>query len=76
MLNNFNKLVIWTLYKRLFQKQVLALHFNSSPPGQNSRHFEDDIFKHIFLNEMFCILIQISLKFVPKGPNDKKSVLV
>ena len=25
-----------------------------------------------YLNERFCILIQISLKFVPKGPIDKK----
>ena len=23
-----------------------------------------------FVNENFCILIKISLKFVPKGPND------
>ena len=40
---------------------------NSSPPGQNGRHFPDDIFKCIFMNEKFCILIRISLKFVPKG---------
>ena len=30
----------------------------------------DDIFKCIFLNEKVQILIQISLKFVPKGPID------
>ena len=36
----------------------------------------DDIFKHIFLNENVRIFIQISLKFVPKGPIDNKSVLV
>ena len=30
----------------------------------------DDIFKCIFLNENLKILIQISLKFVPKGPVD------
>ena len=28
----------------------------------------DNIFKCIFLNEKFCILIKISLKFIPKGP--------
>ena len=28
------------------------------------------------MNEKFCILILISLKFVPKGSNDNKSVLV
>ena len=36
----------------------------------------DDIFKCIFLNENFRISIQISLKFVPKGPIDNKSALV
>ena len=35
---------------------------------QNGRHFPDDIFKCIFLNENVYILIKISLKFVPKGP--------
>ena len=32
--------------------------------------------KYIFMNEISCILIQISLKFVPKSPIDNKSVLV
>ena len=50
--------------------------FNSSPLGQNGRHFADDIFNYIFLNENFCILLPTSLKFVPKGPIDKKSALV
>ena len=36
----------------------------------------DNIFKHIFLNEKFCILIKISLKFVPKGPIDNNPALV
>ena len=30
----------------------------------------------IFVNEKLCILIKISLKFVPKGPIDKNPVLV
>ena len=30
----------------------------------------DNIFKRIFLNDNVRILIQISLKFVPKGPID------
>ena len=34
---------------------------------QNGRHFPDNIFKWIFLNENVWILIKISLKFVPKG---------
>ena len=36
-------------------------------PRPNGRHFPDDIFKCIFLNENEWILIEISLKFVPKG---------
>ena len=38
--------------------------------------FADDIFKRIFLNEKFCILSKISLKFVRKGPIDNNPALV
>ena len=41
---------------------------NSLRPRRNKRHFADDIFKCIFLNENVRISIKISLKFVPKGP--------
>ena len=36
----------------------------------------DDILKCIFLNEMFCISIQIPLKVVAKGPIDNMPALV
>ena len=36
----------------------------------------DDIFKCIFMNEKFCILIRISLKFAAKGEIDNKPALV
>ena len=52
---------------------------NSSPPptpGQNGRNFPNDIFGCIFMNEKLCILIEISLKFVPKGPIDNNPALV
>ena len=49
---------------------------NSSRPGQNGHHFADDIFRCIFMNEKFSILIEISLKFVPKGPIDNNPTLV
>ena len=39
--------------------------FNTLRPRQNGRHFADDIFKWIFLNENVWIPIEISLKFVP-----------
>ena len=50
--------------------------FNSSLPGQNGRHFADDIFKCIFLNEKLCILTRTSPKFVPEGPVDNTSASV
>ena len=40
---------------------------NTLRPRQNGRHFPDDIFECIFLNENVFISIKISLKFVPKG---------
>ena len=42
----------------------------------NGRHFPDDIFKCIFLNENVWIPIEISLNFVPKGPIDNIPTLV
>ena len=45
-------------------------------PEQNGRRLADDIVKHIFLTENICILINISLKFVCRGPVDIKSPLV
>ena len=65
-------------------KQNKAIHdlycmkkwVNSSPLGQNDRHFTDNIFRCIFVNEKFCILVKISLKFVPKGLIDNKPALV
>ena len=46
------------------------------PPGGNDRHFTDNIFRCILVNEKFCILIKISLKFVPKGPIDNNPALI
>ena len=40
---------------------------NTLRPRQNGRHFADDIFKRIFVNEHRWIAIKISLKFVPNG---------
>ena len=40
--------------------------FNTLRPRQNCRHFADDIFKCIFVNENVWILLKISLKCVPK----------
>ena len=37
-------------------------------PGQNGRHFADDVFKCILLKDNVWISVRISLKFVPKVP--------
>ena len=54
----------------------LYWHVNTLRPRQNGRHFADDIFKWIFLNENVWIPIKISLKFVPQGPINNIPALV
>ena len=49
---------------------------NTLGPRQNDRHFPDDSFKWIFLNENVWIAIEVSLKFVPKGPINNIPTLV
>ena len=43
---------------------------------QNGRHFAEDIFKCIIMDENIWISDAISLKFVPKGPVDNDGTLV
>ena len=64
-----------------FRKQNWYLYnfvwiVNTLRPRQNGRHFADDIFKWIFLNENVWILIKTSLKFVPQGPINNIPALV
>ena len=51
-------------------------HVNTLRPRQNGRHFPDDIFNWIFLNENVWISINISLKFVPRGQINNIPTLV
>ena len=58
---------------------VSAVHstiLTHPPPGQNGRHFTDDMFKYIYFNENIWILNKISLKYVPWGLIDNMSALV
>ena len=57
-------------------KSVAMTQINTLRRRQNGRLFADDIFISIFLNENVWILINISLKFVPKGQIDNISALV
>ena len=45
----------------------MHLRINTLRPRQNGRHFADDTFKHIFLNENVWISLKIPLKFAPRG---------
>ena len=54
----------------------MVFGFNTLRPRQNGRHFADDLFKCIFLNENVRIPIKISLKFIPKGPINNIPALV
>ena len=47
---------------------------HSSPLGQNGRQFADNIFRCIFVNEKFWMLIKISEMFIPKGLIDNNPV--
>ena len=74
------KIVFW-LDHYLSQKDntyMLCSWFNINilRPTQNMRHFADDIFKCIFLNENVQILIMISLNFIPKGQMNNIPALV
>ena len=70
----------WLFYHmRSIKTQIGVLFctiFNSLRPRRNRRHFADDIFKCIFLNEDVWIPIEFSLKFVPRGPINNISALV
>ena len=74
-------LVIWCCNEPGYQQLCYAagsLGIASTPEGprQNGRHFGDDTFKCIFLNENVRIANKISLKFVLKGPINNIPALV
>ena len=63
-LKSFVRLWLWCMFALSLLNPI-----NTLRPRQNERHFADDIFNCILLNEnVWWNLIKISLKFVPKGP--------
>ena len=80
IITNIKGLKDWTLgnngsWPDLWLVQILPA-INTLRPRQNGRHFADDIFKRIFLNDNIWIQIKISLKFVPKGSVNNIPALV
>ena len=63
---------IWNGEKQKCHRWVL----NTWRRRQNGRHFTDNIYICIFLNENVWIYIKISLKFVAKGPTNNIPALV
>ena len=55
---------------------MLLLTVNTLRPRQNGRHFADDTFNRIFVNDNIRISIKFSLKFVPNGPINNIPALV
>ena len=49
---------------------------NTLRPRQNGRHFAEDTFNRVFVNENVRISIEFSLMFVPKGPINNIQALV
>ena len=61
----------WSIVRTMDQPEgywSVGSFVNILRPRQNGSHFLDDIFKRLFLNENCCILMKISLKFVPHCP--------
>ena len=56
------------LHRPFVPPAIQPIVFNTLRPRQNGRHFADDTFKRIFLNENVWNSIKISMKFVLKGP--------
>ena len=66
--HNRNDLVQSHISRSRFKMQRILTYYpwNTLSPRQNGRHFADDIFKCIFLNENARIWPKISMMFVPK----------
>ena len=75
-LKRFNHMVLGTTKRISIMICMVINTLNTLRPRENGGHFADDILKCIFLNENVWIPIEISLKFVPKGPIDNIPALV
>ena len=76
--NSINHAVepVWAATYMVASSNGSIFRVNTLRPRANGRHFVDDIFECIFLNENASIAIKISLKFVPNGPINNIPALV
>ena len=68
-IKRFLILIGWRIIKPYKGSRARMFFFffflDTSRPRQNDRHFADDTFKRIFMNDKVRISIKISLKLVP-----------
>ena len=69
-------LVFFREFTLRFQIIISVYELSSSLPWTKWPLYRRRLFKCIFMNLQCCILIRISLKFVPKGPIANNSALV
>ena len=67
--------IIWINAGLVYWRNYMCC-VNTLRPRQNGRHFADDTFNRIFVNENARVSIKFSLKFVPKGPMNNIPALV
>ena len=65
----------YNTFREIYTKFGCAIFHLNHLTLTNCRPFRRRCFQ-IFVNERFCIVIRISMKFVPKGPIDNKPALV
>ena len=70
------KICFWHCWLLCRWHRVIKMCVNTLGPRQGGRHFPDDNFKCIFLNEDVWIFIKISLNCVSKGPTNNIRALV
>ena len=70
----FPKNYSWSICNMLWK--IMSSYYCRNEAETKERHFTDDIFKCIFLNENVWIPIKISLRFVPRGPINNIPTLV
>ena len=69
-------ILLWNhILSSLYTVTSLNTDINSSTPEQNGRHFADDIFKCIFVNEKFRNSVKSLLNCILEGPIDNNPAL-
>ena len=71
-----NTVMEWYNNKLIYMEMSMWNPHNTLRLRQNGQHYADDTFKCFLLDENIWILIDISLKFVPKGPINNIPVFV